>query len=175
LAAAAEAAPERPTSSPARVSSKYAQYEELRAPYDRAKLQRFFACRPLEFVSRVVDFGRAWLDIRESWQGSAARERGPRLRTQLATLGPVAVKLGQTLSQRPDILDEEICEQLKPLQTANRPFADADAMALIAEELRWDGPIAPGVFAPGCPRPNGPPLFASISRSPIASASLGQV
>jgi predicted unusual protein kinase regulating ubiquinone biosynthesis (AarF/ABC1/UbiB family) len=142
-------------------------------------LQRFFACRPLEFVSRVGDFYRAWLEIRESWYqpGSSARhaERGARLRNQLALLGPVAVKLGQTLSQRPDILDEEICEELKPLQTANRPFDDADAMALLAEELEWDGPIAPGVCAPGCPRPDGPPLFASISASPVASASLGQV
>jgi len=179
MAAAAEAFPEPPPSSPPRASSKYAQYEELRAPYDRSKLQRFFACRPLEFVSRVGDFYRAWLDIRESWYHPPSSvqhgERGARLRNQLAVLGPVAVKLGQTLSQRPDILDEEICEELKPLQTANRPFADTDALALLAEELKWVGPIAPGIAAPGCPHPEGPPLFASISTSPVASASLGQV
>lgn len=178
-AAAAEALPEPPPSSPPRASCKYAQYEELRAPYDRSKLQRFFACRPLEFVSRVGDFYRAWLDIRESWYHPPSSvqhgERGARLRNQLAVLGPVAVKLGQTLSQRPDILDEEICEELKPLQTANRPFADADALALLAEELKWVGPIAPGIAAPGCLHPDGPPLFASISASPVASASLGQV
>jgi len=161
------------------VTPKYRAYEELRVPYDRTKLQAFFAQRPLEFVSRVGEFTRAALEVRTSWDHPAGSqqqlERGARLRDQLALLGPVAVKLGQTLSQRPDILDEEICEELKPLQTANRPYADGQAMALIAEELHWSGPIAPGVLAPGCPQPEGPPLFASISASPIASASLGQV
>ena len=183
LAAVASApAPDEPdVPQPRRAGSseKYAQYEELRAPYDRDRLQRFFARRPMEFLSRVADFSRAWLEIRESWSrppsASQHAERGVRLREQLAALGPVAVKLGQTLSQRPDIFDEEICDELKPLQTANQPFADADALALIAEELKWSGPIAPGVVAPGCPHPDGPPLFASISTSPIASASLGQV
>ena len=45
---------------------------------------------------------------------------------------------------------------------------------VIAEEFNATGPLAPG-FAPtaGCD-PNGAPLFAKLSETCIASASLGQ-
>lgn len=179
IAAPPEAAGAAPTAaSAARLrAGRYSAYEQLRGPYDRAALQRFFALRPLEFGGRLVEFTRAAIAIRDSWRRESddTQARGVRLREQLAVLGPVAVKLGQTLSQRPDILDEEICEELKPLQTTNKPFDDAEAMRLLSEELEWRGPIAPGVCAPECAEPDGAPLFASISASPIASASLGQV
>ena len=179
IAAPPEAAGAAPTAaSAARLSAgRYSAYEQLRGPYDRAALQRFFAQRPLEFGGRLVEFTRAAIAIRDSWRRESddTQARGVRLREQLAVLGPVAVKLGQTLSQRPDILDEEICEELKPLQTTNKPFDDAEAMRLLSEELEWRGPIAPGVCAPECAEPDGAPLFASTSASTIASASLGQV
>merc|ERR1719201_1604432 len=83
--------------------------------------------------------------------------------------------IGQTLSQRPDIIPEEVCEALKTLQTSNAPFPDELAHQVIAEEFNATGPIAPGIPAtPGCD-PNGPTLFAALSYQCIASASLGQV
>ena len=46
---------------------------------------------------------------------------------------------------------------------------------VIAEEFNATGPLAPGFPAtPGCD-PHGPTLFANLSRTCIASASLGQV
>ena len=46
---------------------------------------------------------------------------------------------------------------------------------MIAEEFNATGPLAPGIpITPGCD-PNGPPLFAKLSETCIASASLGQV
>ena len=49
------------------------------------------------------------------------------LREELSQLGLVAVKVGQTLSQRPDILPEDVCEALKTLQTSNKPFPNEEA------------------------------------------------
>jgi hypothetical protein len=95
------------------------------------------------------------------------------LRRELSALGPVSVKIGQTLSQRPDILPEDVCEALKGLQTANTPFPDAEAFQVMAEDFRAAGPLAPGL--PGGPDPLAPPLFAKLSATCIASASLGQV
>ncbi|OEU14484.1 hypothetical protein FRACYDRAFT_158405, partial [Fragilariopsis cylindrus CCMP1102] len=51
----------------------------------------------------------------------------------IASLGPLAVKLGQTLSQRPDIVGKPACDALKRLQTQNSPFANDIAYACIRE------------------------------------------
>ena len=115
--------------------------------------------------------------MQSAWgQGDVAgADRGVVLRAELSALGPVAVKIGQTLSQRPDILPEDVCEELKGLQTSNEPFADNLAFQVIAEEFNATGPLAPGIpVTPGCD-PNGPTLFAKLSETCIASASLGQV
>jgi hypothetical protein len=48
-------------------------------------------------------------------------------------------------------------------------------MHIMATELGWKGPVAPGVVPKGCSDPHGAPLFAEITERPIASASLGQV
>ena len=65
--------------------------------------------------------------IRKEWarQEKLPREqrtRGKVLRDELASLGPIFVKIGQTLSQRPDIVGEEACEELSQLQTENEAF-----------------------------------------------------
>ena len=65
----------------------------------------------------------------------------------IAELGPVAVKLGQTLSQRPDIIGEETCEYLKSLQTDNVAFPNEIAWEVMRQELNASGTgraIAPG-------------------------------
>ena len=60
----------------------------------------------------------------------------------MASLGPVSVKISQTLSQRPDIVGDEAATALKRLQTCNVPFADRLAWAVVKESLGWEGAIA---------------------------------
>ena len=149
------------------------EYEELRTAYDRAKLVSFFAQRPQSLIGRMYEFLTAYKRLERIWEDPEGN-RGERLREEIAKLGPVAVKLGQTLSQRPDLLADDVCEELKSLQTANTPFEDEQAFRVIREELGWEGPIAPGVGDVGA-ESGAPTLFKFMTAEPIACASLGQV
>merc|ERR1719201_528361 len=127
-------------------------------------------------IARALDFLLAFRRIRNVWDNpSPGVDRGATLRSELSALGPVAVKIGQTLSQRPDILPDDVCEALKGLQTSNEPFPNEEAYRVIAEDFNATGPIAPGLPLLDGYDPNGPTLFKSLSRDCIASASLGQV
>ena len=147
------------------------------ARYDREGIVDYFKARPQLMVGRALDFLLAFRRIREAWDApeSAGVDRGAVLRSELATLGPVAVKVGQTLSQRPDILPEDVCESLKGLQTSNKPFPNEEAYRVIAEEFNATGPVAPGIPVLDGYDPDGPTLFKSLTKDCIASASLGQV
>ena len=97
----------------------------------------------------------------------------------MASLGPVAVKVGQTLSQRPDIVGDQAALALKRLQTQNEPFDNDMAYGILHQSLNyWKGPIAPNLdyntTALNVPA-DGPTLFARMTKDPIACASLGQV
>jgi len=88
-----------------------------------------------------------------------AKVRANQLREKLTTLGPAFVKVGQALSTRPDLLPAQYLDELTSLQDALPTFSDADAFECVETEL-------------------GRPLeemFAMITPSPIAAASLGQV
>ena len=97
------------------------------------------------------------------------------LRAELSALGPVSVKVGQSLSQRPDILPEDVCEALKGLQTSNEPFPNEEAYEVIAEDFGAKGRLAPGLPLLDGYDADAPPLFKYLSKDCIASASLGQV
>ena len=147
------------------------------ATYDREAIVGYFKARPALMVTRAFDFLMAFRRIRAAWDAppSSGTDRGAILRAELAALGPVAVKVGQTLSQRPDILPEDVCAALKSLQTSNEPFPNEEAYQVIAEDFNATGPIAPGLpVTPGCD-PDGPTLFKALTKDCIASASLGQV
>lgn len=81
------------------------------------------------------------------------------LRRIFTRLGPTFVKLGQGLSTRPDLCPPEYLEELSELQDALPTFPDDEAFSCIEREL-------------GLPLES---IFSSISPSPIAAASLGQV
>jgi predicted unusual protein kinase regulating ubiquinone biosynthesis (AarF/ABC1/UbiB family) len=108
-----------------------------------------------------------------------------RLCDAVASLGPLAVKMGQTLSQRPDIVGKDACNALKRLQTQNTPFENDLAHAVLRESLDyWDGPLAANLVEDDGDEIDGKetnndakkkPLFQNLSKEPIASASLGQV
>ena len=165
-------------------------YEQLRGGYDRDQLISFFLKRPVALANRFVVFASKYYELkrlqeREADLPAEQRTFGTRLREVIAELGPVAVKLGQTLSQRPAIIGEETCEYLKSLQTDNVAFPNEIAWEVMRQELNASGTgraIAPGAcFA--VPNNGGakededhlPPVFARLDEEPIACASLGQV
>ncbi|CAL4885877.1 unnamed protein product [Urochloa decumbens] len=84
---------------------------------------------------------------------------GQLLKEMFLDLGPTFVKVGQSLSTRPDIIGSEICEALSELHERVPPFPREDAMKIIEEEFE-------------CPVSH---MFSYISDEPVAAASFGQV
>jgi len=84
---------------------------------------------------------------------------GQRLRLALEELGPTFIKLGQFLSTRPDILPQDIVNELSRLQDEVSPVSTEDIYAILAEELgeTWKK------------------IFVSFDPQPLAAASIGQV
>ena len=76
----------------------------------------------------------------------------------LTALGPAYIKFGQLLSTRPDIVGQELADQLRYLQDKLPPFDLAEARAMVATEL-------------------GQPVDALFSdfSEPVAAASIAQV
>ena len=161
---------------------KLAPYEQLRGEFDREKILGFMAERPLVVAKRLGVVASTFKRTRDAWEADEAtapdlRTRGGMLRDAIASLGPVSVKVGQTLSQRPDLVGEEACEALKALQTRNAAFSNEAAFAYMADEfgLEHPGLLAPGIVAdPSAPfRKTDAHWLASLEREPAAVASLG--
>ena len=85
--------------------------------------------------------------------------RAERVRLAFEELGPTFVKLGQILSTRPDLVPVDFINELSKLQDMVPPFPFDEAREIIKVELG----AAPE------------DLFASIDKTPMASASIGQV
>jgi ubiquinone biosynthesis protein len=90
---------------------------------------------------------------------SRGRSRGERLRLALESLGPVFVKFGQLLSVRPDLIPEDVVEELARLQDKVPP-------------VPWEEVAATLDRAYGRPHLE---VFKAIDQVPIASASVAQV
>lgn len=89
----------------------------------------------------------------------SSRPRGQRLREALQELGPVFVKFGQLLSARPDLVPDDIIQELILLQDQVAPFPAAQARQIIESET-------------------GSPIEQNFSRfedEAMASASVAQV
>ena len=145
--------------------------EELRR-YDPVKTREYFATRPITLLKRGVRSfillgsfsARLWLDRKTSGENVSDEKkkqvntkRATQLRNLLVSLGPTYVKLGQVLSSRADLLPAEYIDELRVLQDKVPPFDDDLARRILEREL---GPAASRL---------------SLSSTPIASASLGQV
>ncbi len=89
----------------------------------------------------------------------ARAPRHPRYAEAFRAVGPAAIKLGQTLATRPDLVGPEATAELLTLQDALPPVPFAR--------------IAPAIEA-GLGKPLGS-LFASIDEAPVGSASIAQV
>ena len=117
------------------------EYEGLRGRFDRDKILGFFAKRPWTVAGRLSHCLNVFLTTKDAWEAQESipedqRTRGATLNAAIAGLGPVSVNVGQTLSQRPDLVGEEACEALKRLQTKNRPFSNAAALQSVAVEFK---------------------------------------
>ena len=156
-------------------------YDKLFAngAFDKKKLLRFFRRRPVRVAGRMTRIITVFRKLSRQWRSQddwpvEKRTRAKLLREALSKLGPVFVKGGQTLSQRPDLIGEEAADALKSLQQENVPFEDAIAFQTVVEDLGHLGPLAENHPFQGFD-PTLKPLFKSFGTTPIAAASLGQV
>jgi len=85
--------------------------------------------------------------------------RANQLREILTQLGPTFIKVGQSLSTRPDLVKKEFLEELIKLQDQLPPFDNELAMQIIESQLKR----------------SVEELYKEISPRPVAAASLGQV
>ncbi|OKH49449.1 hypothetical protein NIES30_06265 [Phormidium tenue NIES-30] len=135
--------------------------------YDPEAIAAHYRRRPFQVWARFVGiflplisfFAQLWLDARAGRTAENESKRAAQLRTMLTNLGPAYIKIGQALSTRPDLVPPVFLEELTTLQDQIPPFANATAYRFIEEEL-------------GAPPSQ---IYAEISESPIAAASLGQV
>ena len=105
-------------------------------------------------IGRVI--ARLGLDVRSA---TSPADRARRVRSALEPLGPTFAKLGQILSTRPDLLSEELVEELAKLQDKVTPLPEAEVVRMMEQELRvpWED------------------VFASIDAEPLAAGTIGQV
>ncbi|KAI3989260.1 hypothetical protein MKX01_036443 [Papaver californicum] len=142
--------------------------------YDPQQVEDYFNCRPHVVTFRIIEvfssFALAALKVRTSKfklnklgvdENGNSKEYyfGKLLKETMLNLGPTFIKVGQSLSTRPDIIGSEISKALCELHDQIPPFPRNVAMQIIEEEL-------------------GDPVdkvFNYISEEPVAAASFGQV
>ena len=83
--------------------------------YDPVALDARFADSPLEVVGRVAQVLGAVVKVR-----LAGDDGGATLRSELASLGPVFCKVGQTMATRPDIVGAAVSAQVCDTGVWNR-------------------------------------------------------
>ncbi|XP_074296016.1 uncharacterized protein LOC141623759 [Silene latifolia] len=145
--------------------------------YDAQQISDYFNCRPhlvaLRFLEVFFAFSSAAIKLHasrmrglaisgtivEETENASQYDFGKVLKDSFLILGPTFIKVGQSLSTRPDIIGPEISKALSELHDRIPPFPTAVAMKIIEEEL-------------GTPTSR---FFSYISEEPVAAASFGQV
>jgi ubiquinone biosynthesis protein len=89
----------------------------------------------------------------------AEQSHAARIRLAATELGTTYIKFGQMLSTRPDLVGQEVADELAKLQHGVPPDAPEVALATVAAEL-------------GRPAKE---IFAEFDPAPVGSASIGQV
>ena len=135
------------------LSDGYVHYK--RVAQIMAALSRYGFGRLGDEAARVRDLNED-VDVRKELAGERAAVR---FRLLLESLGPTFIKLGQMLSTRPDLIDEEYAQELGNLRDDVPPFPFEEVKAVVEAELGT--PIAE--------------VFSSFEEAPEASASIGQV
>jgi ubiquinone biosynthesis protein len=106
--------------------------------------------RPVSFLLYLLPW---------NWLRRRPLPRGVRIRQALEDLGPIFVKFGQIMSTRPDLLPDDIAEELASLQDRVPPFPGKHARRIVEREFK-------------CKLDE---VFSEFSEAPIASASIAQV
>ena len=106
--------------------------------------------RPIRFILFLMPW---------HWFRKLETSHGARIRRALEDLGPIFVKFGQALSTRPDLLSEDIADELSKLQDQVPPF---------------DGEVAQEIIEKAFKKPVSE-IFKEFSVEPLASASIAQV
>lgn len=114
-------------------------------------LDAFDAPPAVRMVLRGIVWPFRWL----GFKGDPAMPPAPRA---LTALGPAYIKFGQVLSTRPDVVGDDLAQQLRVLQDKLPPFSIEQARATIETELDQ----------------SADDLFSEIS-PPVAAASIAQV
>ncbi|XP_060185817.1 uncharacterized protein LOC132615263 isoform X3 [Lycium barbarum] len=141
--------------------------------YDPEQVSEYFNLRPhvvaLRLLEVFVAFTSAAIQIRISGLLPTSNEDveketsnyilGKVLKETMLNLGPTFIKIGQSLSTRPDIIGSEITKALSELHDRIPPFPRDVAMKIIEEDL---GSLITT-------------YFSYISEEPVAAASFGQV
>ena len=141
----------------------------------------YFQNAPADVAARLAEVTAVATKLYATWQweektgiAESKRTRGTVVRDGIASLGPVFVKMAQTLSTRPDIIGDEAADALKPLQDQMAAFSSVGAYEQIRSELKHQGPVHPGDKT-WKGDANAKPLYSELSAEPVAAASIGQV
>lgn len=98
--------------------------------------------------------------LHPAWWLARAEDLGDdRVRRAFEAIGPLAIKLGQLLATRRDLLPPAVLDELTALQERVPPFPTAQARAIVEAELGQ--PIAT--------------YFARFDDAPLAAASIAQI
>jgi ubiquinone biosynthesis protein len=101
-----------------------------------AVLAAYDALIPAEYAARVpAPLRVANRILRRGRKVDAALKPGQRLAKALESLGPSAIKLGQLLATRPDLIGADLARGLETLQDRLPPFPDDEARRLIEAEF----------------------------------------
>ena len=112
-----------------------------------------------DWISRLnIDFAKGIFKTSDG-DALARQTREVRIRMALAELGPTFIKLGQLLSTRPELIGQDLADELQSLQQATKADAPEVVRQTIEDEL-------------GQPVEQ---LFREFDDVAIASASIGQV
>ncbi|EPS60983.1 hypothetical protein M569_13817, partial [Genlisea aurea] len=141
--------------------------------YDAELVTEYFILRPHVVAIRLIEvftaFVFAIIKFRVSRIGFIGDKDdhgstsdyyfGMILKDTMLELGPTFIKIGQSLSTRPDIIGHDVSKALSELHDQIPPFPHSEAMKIIEEDLD----SSTGTH------------FSYISEHPVAAASFGQV
>src|SRR5471032_281416 len=118
-----------------------------------ARHDALFPLETLGIAPALIAWARLFRSRRDT------RRPGERLAAALQDMGPCFIKLGQALSTRADLLNEEVATDLGRLQDHLPAFPGSQARAIVERELG---------------QPLGA-LFSAFDDMPVAAASIAQV
>ncbi|CAK9871622.1 unnamed protein product [Sphagnum jensenii] len=145
----------------------FVEGRDLPLRYDAVAIAAYFRRRPVDILIRSAQVmfrcsaltASILIDEFVGRKYEKEKLRASQLVELITRLGPTAIKIGQALSIRPDILPVTYLEELQKLQDRVPPFSNQQAKEIILEGL-------------GKP---AEAIFSEMSAEPVAAASLGQV